>query len=112
MTVHAIAVDSLLSVLVLCCWIGSIGAVRMREPMQALHYLFAPTTLGAMCLGAAIWIERGFTQASFKITAIAFLLVAVNSVITHATARMFRIRAAGDWRSGKGISIEHVGEKP
>lgn len=100
--------DVLLIGAVLTCWIGSVGMVRMREPIQALHYLSAPATLGGLLLAAAVWVERGATSASAKVTAIAVLLILVNSVVTHAAARMFRVRDAGDWRSGKGVHTENV----
>ena len=39
---------------------------------------------------------------------IAFILVAINSVVTHATARSFRARELGHWEPRKGDPIEFV----
>jgi multisubunit Na+/H+ antiporter MnhG subunit len=102
-TVEAI----LLGVVVLTAWIGVIGMLRMREPTQALHYLSLPA-VGAIVLTIAVCVETGSSQASWKTLAICFMLLAVNSVVTHASARAFRTRELGHWEPRDGDPVEFV----
>ena len=78
-----------------CCTVGALGMVRMREPIQALHYLSLPASVGVVALAAAVWVEKGPGQLSLKTTLIAGVLLAINSVTAHATARAFRVREMG-----------------
>lgn len=108
MTVHhPIAESILLAFVVLAAWLGVLGMLRMREPTQALHYLSLPA-VGAIVLTVAVFVETGPSQASWKTLAICFMLLAVNSVVTHATARAFRTRELGHWEPHDGDPIEFV----
>jgi monovalent cation/proton antiporter MnhG/PhaG subunit len=98
----------LLALVVLSCWVGALGMWRMREPMQALHYLSLPACVGAVALTAAVFVRTGNTQASWKTVIITFVLLAINSVVTHATARAFRTRDLGHWQPLPGDDVERV----
>jgi monovalent cation/proton antiporter MnhG/PhaG subunit len=106
MTAHTVLEATLLGVVVLACWLGCLGMWRMREPMQALHYLSIPATLGAMALTAAVFVQTGSTQASWKMLLIAIIFLASNSIVTHATARAFRARELGHWEPLDGDPME------
>jgi len=105
---HSIAVDGLLAVTALSCWAGALGMVRMKDPYQALHYLGLPAIVGMGALTLAVWIETGFSQAAWKCGIILLILVASNSVGTHAAARAFRQREKGHWEplaEDKGVEF-------
>lgn len=104
---HPIAESILLVMVVLGVWTGVIGMLRMKEPTQALHYLALPAVAGVI-LVIAVFVETGAGQASFKTLAIAFMMLAVNSVVAHATARAFRGRAIGHWQPRDGDHFEFV----
>jgi monovalent cation/proton antiporter MnhG/PhaG subunit len=104
---HPIAEAVLLAIVVFCCWLGPVGMLRMKEPTQALHYLSLPA-VGAIVLTIAVFLETGSSQAAWKMVMIAFMLLAVNSVVTHATARAFRTRQLGHWEPRAGDPIEFV----
>lgn len=104
---HPIVEAILLAIVVLSAWLGVLGMLRMREPTQALHYLSLPA-IGGIALTVATFVETGSSQASWKMLAIAFMLLAVNSVVTHATARAFRTRTLGHWEPLNGDPIELV----
>ena len=108
MSPHSIVEASFLAIVVASCWIGVLGMWRMQEPMQALHYLSLPGTVGAFALVVAVWLADGANQAFWKTLVIAFILVAINSVVTHATARSFRARELGHWEPQDGDPIEFV----
>lgn len=88
-------VFTLLALVVLFCWLGVLGMWRMREPVQALHYLALPASVGMVLLCIAVFLQEGFGQVALKTLLIAFILLAFNSVVTHATARAFRVRGLG-----------------
>lgn len=104
---HPISEAILLGIVVLGAWLGVIGMLRMREPTQALHYLSLPA-VGGIALTIAIFLETGSSQASWKMAAICVMLLAVNSVVTHATARAFRTREIGHWQPRDGDPLEFV----
>lgn len=106
---HLIAEAILLAIVVLACWLGALGMVRMKEPTQSLHYLSLPA-IGAIFLAAAVFVETGGSQASWKMLFISLMLLAVNSVVAHATARAFRARELGHWQPLDGDSIEFLRE--
>jgi multisubunit Na+/H+ antiporter MnhG subunit len=107
---HALEIV-LLAGVVLLCWLGVLGMWRMKEPMQALHYLSLPATAGAILLTIAIFVSQGIAQAFWKVVLIAGILVASNSIVTHATARAFRTREIGHWEPLDGDPMEVVREE-
>lgn len=103
--------NALLTAIVVSCWLGCIGMLRMRDPYQALHYLSFPAGVGGVLLPFAFFCVSGWTLATLKAALIALLLLASNSVVTHATARAFRVRELGHWEPEDGDKIEIVQEK-
>ena len=97
MSAQSMVVDGLLAITALSCWAGAVGMVRMRDPYQALHYLGVPAIAGMGALTLAVFVESGWTQASWKCGIILLVLLASNSVGTHAAARAFREREKGHW---------------
>ncbi len=78
-----------------CCWVGVLGMARMRVPLEALHFLALPASLGIISVAVAVWLQMGAGQVALKTTLIAAILLLFNSVVTHATARAFRLRELG-----------------
>jgi monovalent cation/proton antiporter MnhG/PhaG subunit len=111
MTTRTIIEGILLGAVVLFCWLGVLGMWRMKEPMQALHYLSLPATAGAILLTIAVFIAQGAGQAAWKVALITIILMVTNSVVTHATARAFRARELGHWEPLDGDPIEMVHEE-
>jgi multisubunit Na+/H+ antiporter MnhG subunit len=105
MNTHHIITTVLLAIVVVLCWTGSLGLLRMREPMQALHYLALPA-MGTVVLTAAVFTTTGNSNASWKTAFIAAALLSINSVVAHATARAFRTRELGHWQPRDGDPIE------
>lgn len=113
MTAHAITVDVLLGITAIACWLGALGLVRMRDPFQALHYLSYPAILGMGALTVAIFVQTGWSQAAWKCGIIFLVLVASNSVGTHAAARAFRQREKGHWEpKPDDPEVEFLGGRP
>lgn len=106
MTVHV-----LLVLVMIFCWLGALGMWRMREPMQALHYLSLPACGAAVVLTAAVFFQTGNSQAGWKTFLICLVLLGINSVVTHATARAFRCRELGHWQPLPGDPVEFVRDR-
>lgn len=100
---------ALLAVLVLSCWLGCLGMVRMKTPTQALHYLALPSTVGGAVLPLAVFCATGWSIATLKAALIALFLIASNSVTAHASARAFRVRSIGHWEPHPEDHIEIAG---
>lgn len=97
MSVKDLIEASLLGVVVLSCWAGALGAWRMKEPMQGLHYCTIPATAGMGAVTAAVFLATGSSAASWKTAFIFLVLVVVNAVGMHASGRAFRARDLGHW---------------
>jgi monovalent cation/proton antiporter MnhG/PhaG subunit len=108
---HLIADIVLLALVVACCWIGVLGMCRMSDPTQALHYLSLPGSFGAGLLVAAAFVNLGNSSAAWKTLFIAAVLIATNSVVTHASARAFRKRQLGHWQPRREDGVEWVPQK-
>lgn len=113
MSAREIAIDSLLAVTCVSCWLGALGMVRMRDPFQSLHYLGIPAIAGLSSLTMAVFLQTGWSQASWKCAIILVTMVAANSVGTHAAARAFRQRAKGHWEPDpRDSEVEFLGSRP
>jgi multisubunit Na+/H+ antiporter MnhG subunit len=103
LTVHV-----LLVLVMIFCWLGVLGMWRMREPMQALHYLSLPACGATVVLTAAVFFQTGNSQAGWKTFLICLVFLGINSVVTHATAQAFRSRELGHWQPLPGDPVEFV----
>jgi multisubunit Na+/H+ antiporter MnhG subunit len=101
-----------LALAVLCCWIGAVGAWRMRKPDQALHYLALPTGIGAVFLTVAVVLQTGWGTTTAKTIAICVILIVTNAAGAHATARSIRSRKLGHWEPREEDSVEFMREEP
>lgn len=105
-------IDGLLVIAAVACWLGVLGMWRMRQPMQALHYMSLPAAFGSITLAVAVACQTGLSQATAKCAAIAIILIAINSIVAHATARAFRVRELGHWEPRPDDDVEFLEPKP
>ncbi|MBV9607992.1 MAG: monovalent cation/H(+) antiporter subunit G [Acidobacteria bacterium] len=99
MSAATIAVEVFLAVAVLSIWLCSIAIVVMPNFYERLHYLSTVTTISAFSILIAVVIEEGWGQATIKTILVCVVLVLINAVVTHATARAARVRTLGHWSS-------------
>ncbi len=104
----AIAIEVLLGAAVLVTLLSVLGMIRMRDPYQRMHYLGPPASLSAAFITLAIFLQRGFKPEACKAFFATLVLICMNSVVTHAAARAFRIAEVEDWHPGN----EEVPIKP
>lgn len=76
--------------------------LRMKDEYQMMHFMAPPASLSVILLTVAIFLQQGRKPESFKALFIVGVLVLMNAIITHATARAFRIREIEDWKPLEG----------
>ena len=105
----SILIDVLLAGAVLITIISVLGMLRVRDPYQRMHYISPPASLSSFLIAIAIFIQRGLKPESFKALFVVFVLVGMNTIVTHATARAFRIAEVPDWDPEEGEEVPILG---
>ena len=77
--------------------LGAIGVWLMRDPWQRLHYITLPAVFSSLLVTIAVFLHDPQKQAGGKVALAALVLVAMNSVVTHATARAAWVSEHGSW---------------
>jgi multisubunit Na+/H+ antiporter MnhG subunit len=67
--------------------------------------------MGTMLLTVAMFVQQGFTVLSWKTLLIAVVMLGINSVVAHATARAFRVREVGHWEHRHGDGVEIIDDR-
>ena len=83
-------------------WIGvaasivtALGVLLAHDVFDRLHYLGPVASVGTVCIAAAVVTQEATSQAGIKAILIAIVIVFMNPVLTHATARAARVRRYG-----------------
>lgn len=100
-----VAIEALLVAAVLITLLSVAGMLRMRDPYQRMHYISPPASLAALLIVAAIFLQRGLKPESFKALLTALVLIGMNTAVTHAAARAFRVAEVDDWGPKKGEEV-------
>ena len=74
----------------------ALGVLLMSNVFDRLHFT-GPSSIGVVSIAAAVVIDQGATVGAVKAVLVAGLLVAINPVLTHVTARAARVRQFGHW---------------
>jgi len=74
-----------------CC----AGLLVARDAFDRLHYAGAAGTVPSILIAAAVWVHEGPTQPSLNAAVVAVVLLLLNPLVVHATARAGRIAAGG-----------------
>ncbi len=75
-----------------------LGLLLARDVFDRLHFTGPASSVAPACVALAVVIDEGpFSQAGLKSVLTALLLVLLNGILVHATARALRVRARGHW---------------
>ncbi len=97
-----VLVYAAVAVALLCAWL----MLRMRDEYQMMHFLAPPASVSVILITAAIFLQQRLKPESFKALFITVVLLMMNTIVTHATARAFRIRESRqDWRPAPGEEV-------
>ena len=100
-----VVIDALVGIAVLITVISIGGMLRLRGPFQRMHFVAPPASLSALFVTVAIFLERGFKAESLKALLTTLVLMGMNTIVTHAAARAFRIAEVQDWNPGPGEEV-------
>lgn len=85
-------------------WIGVVitalsclSLVLSIELLDRLHFMAPVANVGAVAILIAIVLQEGWGQALVKMLLICAVLIIMNAVLAHATARAARVREFGSW---------------
>lgn len=97
MTAADVAVDAFLAITVVFTAIPCWALLLFDDVFDRLHYLSVVTTVATFAMLMAVVIKEGWGQATIKTILVFFVLLLINAVLTHATARSARVREFGYW---------------
>lgn len=100
-TLVEVLVYAAVTIALLSAWL----MLRMRDEYQMMHFMGPPASVSIVLLTIAIFLHQGAKPESFKALFICGVLIAMNTVVTHATARAFRLRAVRNWRPREGEEV-------
>ncbi len=92
-----LAVEVLLGTAVVVALVCCLGVLIMPNVYERLHYMASVTTVSAFGVLVAVIVEEGWGQATIKTIIVCLVLLMINAVLTHATARAARVRTLGHW---------------
>ena len=92
-----LAIDVLLAVGAAVTLLSAIGVATRKDLYEALHYLAPPSTVAIGCFTLAILLDKHFSQTGIKAVIVFVVLLFMNAILTHATARAARVRQFGRW---------------
>ncbi len=92
----------LLAVGVFACACAALGVLVMPTTYARLHYVGLVTTIGAAACGAAVAVAEGIWPSGAKALLVAFVMIVMGPVVTHATARAARAQ----YEDGAGVPEE------
>ncbi len=101
-----IAVEVLLAIGVISALLCCLGILIMPSVYERLHYMATVATVSAFAVLAAVVVEEGWGQATIKTILVCIVLLMINAVLTHATARAARVRDLGHWTPNPDEHIE------
>jgi len=109
MSAGDVAVAVLLVLSLAVAVFSCIGLTFVKGFFNRLHYLAPVTTVSTTLLLAAVVVKYGWGQATIKTLLVWGVLLLINSVLTHATARAARVRELGHWTPDPQENIPGAG---
>ena len=86
-------IDLFIALAVAAGWLGCLGYLRLRDPLDRLHCVtFTNIASGAMLLIAAV-LNDGMASRPLKILLIWITIIIVGALTSHATGRALLTRA-------------------
>lgn len=89
--------------------ISSITLVFSTELFDRLHYMAPVANVAAVAIFVAVLLQEGWGQGSMKMLLICAVLIIMNAVLAHATARAARVREFGTWTPQTDEQIRGAG---
>jgi multisubunit Na+/H+ antiporter MnhG subunit len=91
---HWLIAGVLVGIATALAFICALGVAIVKNPLERLHFSAPVTSFSAILIAAAVWLDDPTWQSRLKVLLIAIVLFAMNSILSHSTARAIRIREA------------------
>ena len=88
----AIVIDGLLTVMVLSVWLGCLGFIRLRAPLDRLHCVAFVNTTAGTALVLVAFLSDGLSVRACKILLIAAISLLTGAAMSHAIGRALLMR--------------------
>lgn len=88
----AIAIDVLLAVAVLDCWLGAAGFARLKTPLDRLHCVTFVNVASGGAILAAAFVADGASDRAIKILVLNAAVLLCGAALAHATGRALQWR--------------------
>lgn len=89
----AVAIDALLVLAVLACWLGAAGFARLRSPLDRLHCVTFINVAAGLAVFIASFIADGASNRVLKIGMLIAAVLFVGAALAHASGRALLLRA-------------------
>jgi multicomponent Na+:H+ antiporter subunit G len=82
-----IVIDGFLCLFVAAAWLGAVGFLRLRAPLDRIHAVTFVNAAAGAALAIAAFLADGPTDRAFKILFIAIINLFAGAAISHMTGR-------------------------
>jgi multicomponent Na+:H+ antiporter subunit G len=87
-----VAVDALLALAVLACWLGAAGFARLRSPLDRLHCVTFVNVAAGLAVFLAAFVADGPSHRVLKIGMLIAAVLFVGAALAHASGRALLLR--------------------
>lgn len=109
LTPREITIDLFLWLCVVTAALAACALPLSTELFDRLHYMAPVADVSAICLLVAVILQEGWGQAAVKMIFICIVLILMNAVLAHVTARAARVRNLGHWTPQPDEQIHGAG---
>jgi monovalent cation/proton antiporter MnhG/PhaG subunit len=106
-TAKGVLIAILLVLAVLVELLACVGVLLMPNLNDRLHFVTPASSVGPVLVAGAIVAKESFDHQGIAAVLVAVFLAVFGPVVSHATGRVARIRAAGDWRERASRETVH-----
>ena len=89
---RTIALDLCLALAVGAAWLGALGFLRLRSPLDRLHCTTFVLASSGPLLGFAAILDEGLTTRSIKLVVLVVALLCTGAATSHAVGRALYLR--------------------
>ncbi|WP_428485700.1 monovalent cation/H(+) antiporter subunit G [Rhodopila sp.] len=105
------AIQGLLVVIVLAVWLGCVGFMRLRSPLDRMHCVAFVNTTAGTALVLAAFLSDGISVRALKILLIIGISLLAGAAMSHAVGRALVLRGSAPEAAASGAEAS-IGKSP
>jgi len=86
-------IDLCVALAVAAAWLGCLGYLRLREPLDRLHCVTFSNIVGMFMLLIAAFLNDGLASRPLKLSMIWVIVILAGAVTSHAAGRAIHARS-------------------